>query len=378
MVDLYGQYLKIQNEINLSIQSVINSSSFIQGPSVSEFKISLQNFLNIKHVIPCANGTDALQIALMCLNLEKGAEIIIPSFSFAAPAEVVSLLGYTPVFAEVDASTFNITSSIIEKLINPRTRAIIAVHLFGQPVAMEEIVDLAKKYNLYLIEDNAQSLGANCTIGNVNKMTGTIGDIGTTSFFPSKNLGCMGDGGALFTNNDLFAERAGMIANHGQKQKYEHELIGINSRLDTLQAAILNVKLKKLAEYNQARKNAAATLDYFFKNNVLLEVPKKNDHTDHVYNQYTIKVSKDIRDPLKKYLADAGIPTMVYYPKPLHLQNVFKYLTYQIGDLPVTESLCNQVISLPMHTELDNDQLEFIGNTVVTGLEIFNNKKVLL
>ena len=378
MVDLYGQYLKIQNEINLSIQSVINSSSFIQGPSVSEFKISLQNFLNIKHVIPCANGTDALQIALMCLNLEKGAEIIIPSFSFAAPAEVVSLLGYTPVFAEVDASTFNITSSIIEKLINPRTRAIIAVHLFGQPVAMEEIVDLAKKYNLYLIEDNAQSLGANCTIGNVNKMAGTIGDIGTTSFFPSKNLGCMGDGGALFTNNDLFAERAGMIANHGQKQKYEHELIGINSRLDTLQAAILNVKLKKLAEYNQARKNAAATLDYFFKNNVLLEVPKKNDHTDHVYNQYTIKVSKDIRDPLKKYLADAGIPTMVYYPKPLHLQNVFKYLTYQIGDLPVTESLCNQVISLPMHTELDNDQLEFIGNTVVTGLEIFNNKKVLL
>lgn len=377
MVDLHGQYLKIKDEIDEAIQSVIDTSSFIQGPSISRFSNSLQHFLGVKHVIPCGNGTDALQIALMSLDIEKGSEIIIPSFSFVAPAEAVALLGYIPVFADADPETFNISAGSVEKLITKRTRAIIPVHLFGQAADMEGICSLAKKYNLFVIEDNAQSLGVSCMVSKQSGLAGTLGDIGTTSFFPSKNLGAMGDGGALFTNNDDLAHKASMIANHGQKTKYFHQIIGINSRLDSIQAAVLNVKLKYLPDYNSARKKAAHAFNQILGKKEFIAIPGSNPGKDHVFNQYTIKVPEEARNVLREYLTRQGIPTMIYYPTPLHLQSVFKYLTYQKGDLPVCEKLCRQVLSLPMHTELQEDQLAYIGSNVAKSMESLRINKVL-
>lgn len=378
MVDLYGQYLPIKDEIDAEIQKVVDASSFINGPAVNEFKDALKKYLNVKHVIPCGNGTDALQIALMALDIKKGSEIIVPAFSFAAPAEAVALLGCIPVFADVEEDTFNISAANIEKLITERTRAIIPVHLFGQCADMSAIMSIAKKNNLFVVEDNAQSLGARhtSTLGEV-QFGGTIGNIGTTSFFPSKNLGCMGDGGALFTNDDVLAEKAYIIANHGQKIKYDHQVLGINSRLDSIQAAVLKVKIKYLDEYNSSRAIAASHFNKAFQNSEKLVLPTVASFTSHVYNQYTLKVSANARERVSGYLKSKGIPTMVYYPKPLHFQKSFDYLTYQKGDLPVAEKLCGQVLSIPMHTVLDEDQLDYISHNILMGIEQLSTKDVL-
>ena len=377
MVDLHGQYLNIKEEVDEAIQNVIDGSAFINGPAVKDFTLSLQKYLQIQHVIPCANGTDALQIALMALELEKGAEIIVPAFSFAAPAEVVALLGYTPIFADCTPGTFNVSVESLSKCITSRTRAIIAVHLFGQPADIHEINNLAKKHHLFLIEDNAQSLGAVCKTDTETTFAGTVGDFGTTSFFPSKNLGCMGDGGALFTNNAVLAEKARMIANHGQQKKYTHQLIGINSRLDSIQAAILNVKLKYLHSYIEKRIEAALLYFSLLRNCEHINLPDWHPNSGHVFNQFTIRVPEDTRDLLIDYLNAVGIPTMIYYPMPLQLQPVFRNLPYEKGDLPVSEKISKEVISLPMHTELDTVQLTYISNHVLKGIAAIQHKKVL-
>lgn len=371
MVDLFGQYVKIKDEIDLSMQNVINKSNFINGPEVNLFASELAQFLNVKHVIPCANGTDALQIALMTLDLPKGAEIIVPTFNYVATAEVITLLGFKPVFIDSDLKNYNLLIGAIEPLINENTRAIMPVHLFGQSADMLNILKIAQKYNLFVIEDAAQSLGASCDFydGEV-RYTGTIGHIGTTSFFPSKNLGCMGDGGAIFTNDDDFAIKIKMIANHGQKSKYQYDKIGVNSRLDTIQAALLRVKLTKLNEYNEARKKAANFYNNLFSANPFIQIPRTELWADHVYHQYTIQVSENQRDGLKSYLESKKIPSMIYYPKPLHLHKAFEYLGYKESDFPNSEKKSKKVLSLPMHTELDNEQLLYICNSIV---EYFNN-----
>lgn len=377
MVDLLGQYLNIKKEIDDAIQQVILTTDFINGKIVREFKEELQKFLNVKHVIPCANGTDALQIALMALNLEKGDEVIVPTFSFGAPAETVAFLGYIPVFAEVDANTFNISIQELEKLITPRTRAIIPVHLFGQCAPLEDLLKFARKHNLYIIEDNAQSLGAEYTFSDgTTRFAGTIGDIGITSFFPSKNLSCMGDGGAIFTNDDKLAEKAQIIANHGQRVKYKHEIIGVNSRLDGIQAAILKVKLKYLKVYNSKRQEAAKFYNDYFNGNELIQAPFKAQYSTHVFHQYTITIMEGGATSIKEYLDKKMIPSMIYYPSCLHLQEAFRYLSYQSGDFPVAESLTNKVISLPMHTELTEDQLSFICENLLVGLGNLNVKEL--
>ncbi len=366
MVDLKGQYQKIKNEINDSISEVIESSAFINGPKVKEFQTNLEKYLNVKHVIPCGNGTDALQIALMSLGLKPGDEVITADFTFIATVEVVALLGLNLKFVDVDPDTFNLDVKQTEKAITPKTKAIVPVHLFGQAADMEQIMKIAEKNNLFVIEDTAQAIGADYTFDNgTTKKLGTIGTIGCTSFFPSKNLGCYGDGGALYTNNDKLAEKIRQIANHGSKIKYFHDEIGVNSRLDSMQAAVLNVKLNYLDDYISARQKAAEFYDNAFENHPNIVIPARNKKSTHVFHQYTIKVKDIDRDGLKEFLNSNDIPAMIYYPYPLHLQNAYKYLAYKANDFPVTEELSKTVLSLPMHTELSEDQLKFITEKVL-------------
>ncbi len=366
MVDLKGQYKKIKNEINDSISEVIESTAFINGPKVKEFQVNLEKYLGIKHVIPCGNGTDALQIALMALGLKPGDEVITADFTFIATVEVVALLGLKLKFVDVNPDTFNLDVQQTEKAITPKTKAIVPVHLFGQAADMEEIMKIAEKNNLFVIEDTAQAIGADYTFDNgTTKKLGTIGTIGCTSFFPSKNLGCYGDGGALYTNDDKLAEKIRQIANHGSKIKYFHDEIGVNSRLDSMQAAVLNVKLNYLDDYIAARQKAAEFYDNAFENHPNILIPARNKKSTHVFHQYTIKVKGIDRDGLKEFLNSNDIPAMIYYPYPLHLQNAYKYLAYKANDFPVTEELSKTVLSLPMHTELSEDQLKFITEKVL-------------
>lgn len=367
MVDLKTQYHHIKKEIDHAVIDCIASTAFINGPAVKEFQSSLEKYLDVKHVIPCANGTDSLQIAMMALGLQRGDEVICPSFTYVATAEVIGLLGLIPVMVEVDANTFNITAEIIEKAITSKTRAIVPVHLYGQSCDMEPIMELAKKNNLFVIEDNAQAIGATYTFsdGSTAK-TGTIGHIGSTSFFPSKNLGCYGDGGALMTNDDELASKMRIIANHGQEKKYYHKVLGCNSRLDTIQAAILNIKLKYLDNYSQARNQMASYYDNAFANIKNVEVPKRQLNSTHVFHQYTLKVKNGKRNELQKYLADKGIPSMIYYPLPLYKQEAFREFVDPDFELGITESLCNEVISLPIHTEIEIESMQYVCNAVIS------------
>lgn len=364
MCDLKGQYSKIKTEIDFAIQQVIDSTAFIKGKEVAKFQDELANYLGVKHVIGCANGTDALQIALMALGLKPGDEVITPDFTFIATVEVVALLGMVPILVDVDPLNFTINTKQLEEVITPRTKAIIPVHLFGQCANMDEIKRIASQHNIYVVEDAAQALGTDyySTSGATLK-AGTIGDIGTTSFFPSKNLGCYGDGGALFTNNDNLAEEIRSIANHGMKVRYHHDRIGVNSRLDTIQAAILRVKLKYLNQYNKARIDAANHYDSMFKTCPHLMVPSRAKWSNHIFHQYTLRVVDANRDDLIKHLGSFGIPAMVYYPIPLHQQKAFEPYRSVNRTHPFTSSLelANSVVSLPMHTEMDESLLNFIG-----------------
>lgn len=361
MVDLHGQYRHIKQEVDTAIQAVIDNTTFISGPDVKSFSEELQQYLGVKHVIPCANGTDALQMAMMALDLKPGDEVITASFTFVATAEVIALLNLTPVLVEVDPNTYCIDPEAIRKAITPKTKAIVPVHLFGQNADMDAIMEIAREHHLYVIEDGCQSIGADyySADGSVRK-SGTIGHIGTTSFFPSKNLGCYGDGGAIFTQDDAIAQRLRMIANHGMKVRYHHEMIGVNSRLDTLQAAILRIKLRHLDEYNNARRAAADAYDRAFAHHSHLKTPVRFEKSSHVFHQYTLVTCGLDRAAMQAALAEKGIPTMVYYPIPLHLQEAYRSERYPEGSLPVTENLSKSVISLPMHTELTAEQQEFI------------------
>jgi dTDP-4-amino-4,6-dideoxygalactose transaminase len=366
MVDLQKQYLHIRKDIDAAIQEVIDQSAFINGKAVKDFQEDLQNYLGVGHVIPCANGTDALQIAMMALGLKPGDEVIAPDFTFIATVEVVGLLGLKLVVADVDPDTFNLSPEAVEAAITPRTKAIVPVHLFGQCANMDELVAIADKHRITVIEDLAQANGAQYIFRNGEKrMAGTMGRVGCTSFFPSKNLGCFGDGGALMTNDDGLAATIRSIANHGMKVRYYHDTIGVNSRLDTIQAAVLKVKLRHLDAYNLARQQAATFYDRAFTNHPNLLVPHRNPASTHIFHQYTLKIKDADRNGLKEYLEKKGIPSMVYYPVPLHLQKAYEYLGYHEGDFPVTENLCKSVLSLPMHTELDQAQLEFITGSVL-------------
>ncbi|MFM7813865.1 MAG: DegT/DnrJ/EryC1/StrS family aminotransferase [Flavobacteriales bacterium] len=366
MVDLHGQYRAIKADVDTAIQAVIDNTTFISGPDVKSFASELEQYLGVKHVIPCANGTDALQMAMMALNLKPGDEVITASFTFVATAEVIALLNLTPVLVEVDPDTFCVQPDAIRKAITPKTKAIVPVHLFGQNADMDEIMAIAKEYDLFVIEDGCQSIGADYfhADGRVSK-SGTIGHIGTTSFFPSKNLGCYGDGGAIFTQDDAIAERLRMIANHGMKVRYHHEMIGVNSRLDTMQAAILRVKLRHLDKYNNARRSAAEAYDRAFANHPNFKIPVRSTKSSHVFHQYTLVTCGVDRPALQAYLAEHGIPSMVYYPIPLHLQEAYRHERYPDGSLPVTEMLSKCVISLPMHTELSTDQIQCIVDRVL-------------
>ena len=371
MVDLKSQYEKIKTEIDSAVLNCIASTAFINGPTVNEFQKKLENYLGVKHVIPCANGTDALQIALMALELKESDEIIVPSFTYVATAEVIALLKLQPVMVEVDENTFNVTAEIIERAITPRTKAIVPVHLFGQSCDMEPIMRLAEKHNLFVIEDNAQAIGADYKFADgATKKTGTIGDIGCTSFFPSKNLGCYGDGGAIFTNDDKLAAKMRMIANHGQAQKYYHSVIGVNSRLDSIQAAILNVKLKKLDEYCDARRAVADAYDQAFQHIEAVQTPVREKTSTHVFHQYTLQIKNGERDNLQKHLEAEGIPSMIYYPVPLYKQEAFSNYVSEDFRLPVTEKLCDSVISLPVHTEMTEEIL----NKIITSVQRFFEK----
>jgi dTDP-4-amino-4,6-dideoxygalactose transaminase len=357
MVDLKGQYLKIKEEIDEGIEQVINDTSFINGPIVKRFSDNLSKYMGGCHVIPCANGTDALQIALMALELKPGDEVIVPAFTYVASAEVIGLLGLTPVMVDVDYESFNVTVDNIKKGLSPKTKAIIPVHLFGQSCDMEPILSFSKEHNLFVIEDNAQAIGAEYTFSDGHKeKTGTMGTIGCTSFFPSKNLGCYGDGGAIFTKDEGLAEKIRMIANHGQRVKYHHTVIGCNSRLDSIQAAVLNVKLKHLNEYCQARYEAACyyteKLKAFDPEEKFIVTPMELHKSTHVYHQYTLKIKDGKRDALKQYLADAGIPAMIYYPLPLQEQKAFKPITRAAEDLNNSKEIAYSVLSLPIHTEM--------------------------
>jgi UDP-2-acetamido-2-deoxy-ribo-hexuluronate aminotransferase len=364
MVDLQGQYQHIKEEIAVEIQRTLDTAAFINGGQVKEFQQDLEAYLGVKHVIPCANGTDALQIAMMALNLKRGDEVIVPSFTYVATAEVIALLDLKPVMVDVDPNTFNITAEIIEKAITPHTKAIVPVHLFGQSADIEPIMALAKRHNLYVIEDNAQAIGSDYTFANGHvQKTGTIGHIGCTSFFPSKNLGCYGDGGALMTNDDDLALRIRMIANHGQKKKYYHSIVGVNSRLDSLQAGILKVKLKQLDNYAAARNKAATFYDNALKNTEGVTIPVRHPNSTHVFHQYTLLIHNGKRNALQAYLQERGIPTMIYYPVPLYKQEAFESF-YNGEPHTTTELLCNSVLSLPMHTEMDENILQYIVKSI--------------
>lgn len=361
MVDLQQQHQKIQQQLDEAIARVIQSARYVNGPEVAEFSQNLSQYLNVPHVIPCANGTDALQIAMMALNLKQGDEIILPSFTYVATAEVIKLLGLTPVLVDVNETDFLIDVSKIESAITPNTKAIVPVHLFGQCANMDAIMQIAKKYNLFVIEDTAQAIGSTYTFADGRILrAGTIGDVGCTSFFPSKNLGCLGDGGAMFTRNEQLAKRLKMIANHGQSIQYQHDDIGVNSRLDTIQAAILNIKLQTLTACENARNQVAQQYDEAFVNHPNFEIPARVSNSTHVFHQYTLKCKGINRDDLRKFLAEKQIPTMVYYPIPLHAQKAYQSDKYPLGTLPVTESLCSKVISLPMSPEVTVDQIEYI------------------
>jgi UDP-2-acetamido-2-deoxy-ribo-hexuluronate aminotransferase len=366
MVDLRTQYDKISTEIDQAIKDVILATAFINGPEVKAFQTDLEKYLDVKHVIPCANGTDALQIAMMALGLKAGDEVITADFTYVATAEVIALLGLTPVLVEVNPETFCIDPAAVEKAITPRTKAIVPVHLFGQCAEMEALMAIATKHHLFVIEDTAQALGAEYTFSNGKKQkAGTIGHVGSTSFFPSKNLGCYGDGGALYTNDETLAKKIKMIANHGQSVQYVHDSIGVNSRLDSIQAAILRVKLKYLDQYAAARQKAAAFYDKAFANNSHFVIPKRDVHSTHVFHQYTLQLQGVDRTKLREYLASKDIPAMVYYPIPLHMQKAYLDPRYKTGDFPITEKLCSTVISLPIHTEMDEEMLTIISNAVL-------------
>ncbi|MEO5600409.1 MAG: DegT/DnrJ/EryC1/StrS family aminotransferase [Cyclobacteriaceae bacterium] len=364
MVDLRKQYLRIKPEIDKAIEEVLTSTAFIQGPQVNEFAIALAKHVGTDHVLPCANGTDALQIAMMALELKAGDEVIVPVHTYVATAEVIALLNLNPVFADVDENTFNITAEEIKKVITKKTKAIVPVHLYGQCADMEPILKVANDYNLAVIEDAAQALGAEYTFRDgIKKKAGTMGVIGTTSFFPSKNLGCYGDGGALFTNDKALAEKIKMIANHGQRIKYHHDIIGVNSRLDTLQAAILKVKLNHLSGYSNSRNEVASYYDKSISKKYL-QTPLRAKNSTHVFHQYTLKMQGKNRDDFQKYLTSKGIPSMIYYPVPLHLQKAYQRPGFGTGSFPTTERLSKTVISIPIHTEMQPEELDFICNTI--------------
>ena len=369
MVDTKNQYQKIKLEIDKAVIEVMESTAFINGAAVKDFSANLSAYLNVKHTIPCANGTDALQIAMMALGLQPGDEVITPSFTYIATTEVIALLRLTPVFVEVDAKTFCLDTAALEKAITPKTKAIVPVHLYGQAAPMEEIMTIAKKYNLYVIEDNAQAIGCDYIFSDgTKKKTGTIGHIGTTSFYPAKNLGAFGDGGAIFTNDDELAAQMKMIANHGQSKQYYHDVVGCNSRLDSIQAAILDIKLKYLDEYKAARIKAADFYDKAFANHPKIKTPFRASYSTHVFHQYTIVLEGVDRNGLKNFLADHKIPAMIYYPVAGHKQKMFEQFNVSKLEMPVTDWLTERVISLPIHTELDDEQLNFITSKIIAFL----------
>jgi len=369
MVDLRVQYEKIKPEIDAALAQVVESTAFINGPVVKEFQSDLEAYLGVKHVIPCGNGTDALQVAMMALGLKPGDEVIAPSFTFIATAEVIALLGLTPVLVDVDPDTFNIDPEAVVKAITPRTRAIVPVHLFGQSADMDRIMEIAGQHNLFVIEDACQAIGADYyPLEGAPRKVGTIGHVGCTSFFPSKNLGCYGDGGAIFTNDDDLARKLRSVVNHGMTVRYYHDDIGVNSRLDSLQAAILKVKLPYLDDYAQARSKAAEAYDKAFGGHPGLKIPARFSRSSHVFHQYTLVLNGADRAALIEYLAAHGVPAMIYYPVPIHLQKAYLDPRYQAGDFPVTEYLSRNVFSLPMHTELDDEQIQHITSTVLDFL----------
>jgi UDP-2-acetamido-2-deoxy-ribo-hexuluronate aminotransferase len=371
MVDLKGQYEAIKETVNNSIQEVLDTNTYINGPQVQQFQKNLETYLDVKHVIPCANGTDALQIAMMGLNLKPGDEVITADFTFAATVEVIALLQLTPVLVDVDLVNMNISIDAIKKAITPKTKAIVPVHLFGRAANMEAIMRIANEHNLYVIEDNAQAIGANCKFSDgTKKKVGTIGHVGSTSFFPSKNLGCYGDGGAIFTNDDALAHQLRGIVNHGMYVRYHHDVVGVNSRLDSIQAAVLNAKLPLLDQYNAARQNAARKYSAAFEGHKNIIAPSICDICDcHVFHQYTLRIIDGDRDGLMQHLLDKGIPCAIYYPIPLHSQKAYLDARYKEEDFPVTNLLAKQVISLPMHTELDDEQIKFITDSVLEYLK---------
>lgn len=372
MVDLHNQYLQMQEEIDQAVIDVIRSGAFINGPAVRSFQSNLEAYLSVKHVVPCANGTDALQIAMMALDLQPGDEVIVPAFTYVATAEVIALLRLRPVMIDVDPHTFNITADLVEAAITPRTRAIVPVHLFGQSCDMAPIMAVAHKHKLWVVEDNAQAIGAEYTFPDgQTARTGALGHIGCTSFYPSKNLGAYGDGGALYTNDDALAARCRAVANHGQSaRRYYHDFVGVNSRLDSIQAAILDIKLKRLDAYNHARRQAAAYYDQAFAGIDGLHTPARQPNSTHVFHQYTLKVDGDRRDALQAHLQAQSVPSMIYYPVPLYAQDAYKDAAANAVDfLPVTDMLCRSVISLPMHSELDEASLAYIADAVRAGLE---------
>ena len=372
MVDLQGQYQQIKETVDLSIQEVLNSSTYINGPLVHDFQADLEKYLGVKHVIPCANGTDALQIAMMGLGLEQGDEVITADFTFAATVEVIALLKLTPVLVDVDAKTYNIDIDALKKAITPKTKAIVPVHLFGQVANMDAILEIAKEHNLFIIEDNAQAIGADYKFKDGTKQkAGTIGNVGTTSFFPSKNLGCYGDGGAIFTNDDALAHTLRGIVNHGMYTRYYHDVVGVNSRLDSIQAGVLKAKLPLLDGYCEARRNAARLYNSAFANNANITTPTSSSCGEicdtcncHVFHQYTLQITNGKRDELHKHLLEKGIPNAIYYPVALHSQKAYTDSRYKEEDFPVTNNLIKTVISLPMHTELDKEQLTVITETI--------------
>lgn len=374
MVDTKTQYQKIKAEVDTAVVQVMESSAFINGKPVQDFSANLSAYLGVKHTIPCANGTDALQIAMMALDLKPGDEVITPSFTYIATTEVIALLRLTPVFVEVDPKTFCMDPLALEKAITSKTKAIVPVHLYGQAAPMEEIMAIAKKHNLYVIEDNAQAIGCDYTFSDgTKKKTGTIGHIGATSFYPSKNLGAFGDGGAIFTNDDQLADKMKMIANHGQSRRYYHDIVGCNSRLDTVQAAILDIKLRHLDEYNTARRAAADFYDKAFTNHSKVKTPFRASYSNHVFHQYTLLLedgnnSPILRSGLNEFLAGHKIPSMIYYPVPGHRQKMFEQFNVSSKAMPVTDWLTERVISLPIHTEFDKEQLSFITTKVLEFL----------
>ena len=370
MVDLKGQYDDIQDQVDAKVLEVVKSSAYINGPEVHSFQKELESYLNIKHVIPCANGTDALQIAMMGLGLKPGDEVITADFTFAATVEVIALLKLTPVLVDVESDSFNIDIEALKKAITPKTKAIVPVHLFGQCANMEAVLEIARAHNLFVIEDTAQAIGAVYTFKDGStKKAGTIGDVGTTSFFPSKNLGCYGDGGAIFTNDDELAHTLRGMVNHGMYRRYYHDVVGVNSRLDSIQAAILRIKLPHLDNYCDARRKAAEAYSAAFEGCESITTPVTSAFTNHVFHQYTIKLNNVDRNALHQHLLDNGIPNAIYYPVPLHSQKAYTDTRYKEEDFKVTNELAETVLSLPMHTELDDEQIAFITNTVLNFIK---------